>query len=215
MEPTEPTWGGTNNETSDGATGLPAPPPRPGYLPSALSVAVTGRILWVGSAAYPLAMIARISVTRIVPRYGEAIRRFFKFVGIVLLSAFGIVAAIAIGRSLNTYQERQQADSAAGWVVGLSLTLVVLYFLVDTLPVLVSRPLTAVAVDTAGPPTALVAWKKEQPAYDLARSLTDAIENHQASFQQYVHNHIVDLRRYEHSDSVNIYGGTGITGISK
>jgi hypothetical protein len=216
MQPTDPASGGT---AAQGVAHVGGVPPMPTYGPVGLRIAVTRRILWVGTAAYPLAMIARISVTRIVPKYGQAVARFFKLAGILLLADFGLITAIAIADnplfSSGSSEQRDSAGTGVGWVVGLSLITLIVYLLVDTLPVLTSKPVFAVAVDTAGPPTALIAWKEFEPADGLAQALTRAIENPQAEFVQFVHNHIVDLRHYQQGDSVNIYGGTGITGISK
>ncbi|MFE0463957.1 DUF6232 family protein [Kitasatospora sp. NPDC058965] len=185
----------------------------PGYAPSGLRVAVTRRILWVGNAAYPLATVARVSVTTIVPNYGAAIRRFLKFAAIVCLTGLGVLLLVTITNAARSSSDG--SNNGAGGVVVSALILLAGYFGIDTLPVLLSRPLHAMAVDTAGPPTALVAWKRQEPAFALANAVTEAIENPQAEFQQLIQNTVVDMRRYHHGDNVNIYGGQGNTGVSK
>ncbi len=193
-------------------------PPMPGYAPgnapdSGMRVAVSKRILWVGTAAYPLATIVRVGTTVIVPRHGAAVRRFLKLAAIVVLAAVVIYVLGSITSSGGGDGEQQ--SSGAGWVFVVAPIVLIVYFLVDTLPVLTQKPLFAVAIDTAGPPTALVAWKRPEAANELASAVTDAIENPQIEFSKVVHNMVVDLRQYRFGDNVNIYGGQGNTGVSK
>jgi hypothetical protein len=194
-------------------------PPMPGYAPGStpangMRVAVSKRILWVGTAAYPLATIVRVGTTVIVPRHGAAVRRFLKFAAIVVLAAVVIYVLGSITSSGGGGDGEQQS-SGAGWVFVVAPIIVIGYFVLDTLPVLTQTRLFAVAIDTAGPPTALVAWKQPEAANELANAVTDAIENPQLEFSKVVHNMVVDLRQYRFGDNVNIYGGQGNTGVSK
>ncbi|MEU8927235.1 DUF6232 family protein [Kitasatospora sp. NPDC048545] len=173
---------------------------------------MTKRILWVGEAAYPLATVARASITIIVPDKFGAIGRLFKFAGTVITAAF-LLSAVN-GAAAGALGGGQQS-SDSGWPVVLALVAVVLYFVFVTLPVLRQNRLYALTVDTAGPPTALLAWESPGPAYELQAAVARAIENPQIEFQQFVSSIIVDLRHYQFGDSVNIYGGNGNTGVSK
>ncbi|MFF2075860.1 DUF6232 family protein [Kitasatospora sp. NPDC058162] len=202
MQPTEPT--------------APGPPPMPSYDPSSTRVAVTNRILWIGTAAYPLATIARVSITIILPDVLGAIKRFLKFLGIVVLAALVIAGLDALANSSRSSGFGSgDKSSNTGAIVVMALLLVVFYFLFATLPVLLQRRLHALTVDTAGPPTALLAWKDPKYAYELQARITHAIENPQTEFQQFVSNVTVDLRHYQFGDNVNIYGGQGNTGVIK
>ncbi|MGW3044058.1 DUF6232 family protein [Kitasatospora sp. NPDC001159] len=175
---------------------------------------MTRRFLWVGAAAYPLANIARVSITIIVPDYLGAIVRFLKLAGTVIPVAFVIIGLNSFtGASDSLSRSGRNSDSS--WVAVLALVLVVLYFLIFTLPVLRQKRLHALTVDTAGPPTALLAWESPAPAHELQAAITQAIENPQIEFQQFVSSIIVDLRHYQFGDNVNIYGGQGNTGVSK
>jgi hypothetical protein len=149
----------------------------------------------------------------IVPRHGAAVRRFSKLAAIVVLAAVVIYVLGSITSSGGGDGEQQ--SSGAGWVFVVAPIVLIVYFLIDTLPVLTQKPLFAVAIDTAGPPTALVAWKRPEAANELASAVTDAIENPQIEFSKVVHNMVVDLRQYRFGDNVNIYGGQGNTGVSK
>ncbi|MBC3841076.1 hypothetical protein GXW82_14605 [Streptacidiphilus sp. 4-A2] len=195
-------------------------PPMPGYAPSGhgLQVSVSKRILWVGAAAYPLATVARVSPTVIVPRYGATIRRFLKFTAFVVLAAVGIYVLSSISNGVDSGDggDGGQQSAGGGWIVALALVTVVAFFLIDTLPVLKQGRLFALAVDTAGPPTALLAWKTPGPQLELAQKITQAIENPEIEFHEIINNNmIVDMRQFRLGDDVNIYGGQGNTGISK
>ncbi|MEU6970999.1 DUF6232 family protein [Kitasatospora aureofaciens] len=178
---------------------------------------MTRRILWIGTAAYPLATVARVSITVIVPDVLGAVKRFLRFAGTVLGIALVLAALTSLAGSSHSAfgSSSGSSDSGSGWIVAVSLILVVFYFLVATLPVLLQRRLHALTIDTAGPPTALLAWKDPEHAYELQARITHAIENPQTEFQQFVSNVLVDLRHYQFGDNVNIYGGHGNTGVIK
>ncbi|MGW7446977.1 DUF6232 family protein [Kitasatospora sp. NPDC054795] len=186
-----------------------APPPAfasgPSGTPTTTRVAVTNRILWIGQAAYPLANVARVGTSLIVPGRRRALLRLLAFALVVFLPVF-VIAQAADGSS---------SDSGSGTLVLVAVILVAVYFLIFTWPVLRRPDLYVLAVDTAGPPTAVLAWLTAEPAFELQATITRAIENPQAEFQQVVQTISVDLRQYQFGDSVNIYGGQGNTGVSK
>ncbi|MFF2118982.1 DUF6232 family protein [Kitasatospora sp. NPDC058184] len=185
------------------------PPPAftsgPAGTPTTTRVAVTNRILWIGQAAYPLANVARVGTSLIVPGRRRALLRLLAF-GLVVFLPVLVIAQATDGSS---------SDSGSGTLFLVSMILVALYFLIFTWPVLRRPDLYVLAVDTAGPPTAVLAWLTAEPAFELQATITRAIENPQAEFQQIVQTISVDLRQYQFGDSVNIYGGQGNTGVSK
>ncbi|MFF2751545.1 DUF6232 family protein [Kitasatospora sp. NPDC058048] len=226
MQPTDPT-----DSTRAGQTGsfpfVPPPPPGgpptpapfgpppptapptfaggPSGTPTTTRVAVTNRILWIGQAAYPLANVARVGTSLIVPGRRRALLRLLGFAVVVFLPVFVIAQAA----------DSSSSDSGSGTLVLVAVILVAIYFLIFTWPVLRRPDLYVLAVDTAGPPTAVLAWLTAEPAFELQATITRAIENPQAEFQQVVQTISVDLRQYQFGDSVNIYGGQGNTGVSK
>ncbi len=185
------------------------PPPAftsgPAGTPTTTRVAVTNRILWIGQAAYPLANVARVGTSLIVPGRRRALLRLLAF-GLVVFLPVLVIAQATDGSS---------SDSGSGTLLLVAMILVALYFLIFTWPVLRRPDLYVLAVDTAGPPTAVLAWLTAEPAFELQATITRAIENPQAEFQQIVQTISVDLRQYQFGDSVNIYGGQGNTGVSK
>ncbi|MFJ9442134.1 DUF6232 family protein [Kitasatospora sp. NPDC101235] len=232
MQPTDPA-----DSTRAGQTGsFPSAPPPPGGpptpapfgppppaapppafasgsagAPATIRVAVTNRILWVGQAAYPLANVARVGTSLIVPGRRRALLRLLAFALVVFVPVF--VVSQATGGSSSPYGS--SSDSGSGAMVFGGVIVVAAYFLIFTWPVLRRPDLYVLAVDTAGPPTAVLAWHTPQPAFELQAAITRAIENPQAEFQQVVQTISVDLRQYQFGDSVNIYGGQGNTGVSK
>ncbi|MGW3185630.1 DUF6232 family protein [Kitasatospora sp. NPDC001119] len=185
------------------------PPPAftsgPAGTPTTTRVAVTNRILWIGQAAYPLANVARVGTSLIVPGRRRALLRLLAF-GLVVFLPVLVIAQATDGSS---------SGSGSGTLFLVAMILVALYFLIFTWPVLRRPDLYVLAVDTAGPPTAVLAWLTAEPAFELQATITRAIENPQAEFQQIVQTISVDLRQYQFGDSVNIYGGQGNTGVSK
>ncbi|MFE7590264.1 DUF6232 family protein [Kitasatospora sp. NPDC057512] len=192
-----------------------APPPAfasgPAGAPTTTRVAVTNRILWIGQAAYPLANVARVGTSLIVPGRRRALLRLLAFAFIVFVPVFVISQATSGSSGLYS----SSSDSGTGAMVVGAVIVVAIYFLIFTWPVLRRPDLYVLAVDTAGPPTAVLAWLTAQPAFELQATITRAIENPQAEFQQIVQTISVDLRQYQFGDSVNIYGGQGNTGVSK
>ncbi|MET8545666.1 DUF6232 family protein [Kitasatospora sp. NPDC004799] len=234
-DPTQPTAAGHSGHVPyvppppGGPPPIPPPagPPAPAVPPPAFTstagakattlVAVTNRILWVGQSAYPLSNVARVATTLIVPGRRRALLRLLFFTLVVAVFAFAIASAFSQSDSFSSsrYRDSSSSDSGVGVTVALAVAVVVVYFLIFTWPVLRRPDLYALAVDTAGPPTALLAWHTPRPAQDLQAAITRAIENPQAEFQQIVHSLTVDLRKYQFGDRVNIYGGQGNTGITK
>lgn len=190
----------------------PTTPPPVSPSKSVTRVAVTRHILWVGAAAYPLAMIARVGTTVLVPEKAGAVLRLLRVIGV--MTVFALVIELLSGLSDSNRSSSSGGFDAAPFIV-VAVVIVVVYFFAVTLPRLVQPRLYALSVDTAGTPSALLAWESPGPAQELQATITRAIENPQIEFQQFVTTVTIDRRHYQSGDSVNIYGGHGITGVSK
>lgn len=223
MQPTDPPDPNRTGQTGS-VPFVPLPPSTPPpvaapTVPPPISdsnattrVAVTRHILWVGTAAYPLAAIARVSTTVLVPEKASAVVRLLRLIGIMTVAV--LVIEVLINLSDSDRSSGSYPVDAAPFIVS-AVVIVVVYFFVVTLPRLVQPRLYALTVDTAGPPTAVLAWKSPGPAHDLQATISRAIENPQVEFQQFVTTVTIDRRHYQSGDSVNIYGGHGVTGVSK
>ncbi|MGW3229939.1 DUF6232 family protein [Kitasatospora sp. NPDC001095] len=220
-DPPDPSQVGQTGFTPLGPLPPSAPPPPvaptvppPVSTPKSVTrVAVTRRILWVGAAAYPLAMIARVTTTVLVPEKAGAVMRLLRVIGIMTVAT--LIVSLLASLDNNNRSYGGSSGFAAGPFVVVAVIIVVVYFFTVTLPRLVQPRLYALSVDTAGTPTALLAWESPGPAQQLQATITQAIENPQIEFQQFVHTVNIDRRHYQSGDHVNIYGGHGITGVSK
>lgn len=160
-----------------------------------IEVGVHERILWVGSEAYPLQNIARVSTGEVVHRKGAAIGKFigfsvrWLFLGLVALVVLFVVDVLRTDEQTNT------AIKVAGAIVGL----LVLVQFIRLLSVLSRRKLWALIIETAGTSHRAVISDDKSLVDTLVRKIVTAINDPTATFSQTVHNHIA-------GDQYNQYG---------
>ncbi|WKE70321.1 MULTISPECIES: DUF6232 family protein [unclassified Streptomyces] len=190
---------------------IPAPAPHP--MPRMLDLRVSKRILWIGRAVYPLANIARVYSFVLRPRRKEAVLRFLRYsagtIAIAMLVMLPSLPALALGGS-------DGQSGAAGYVVLVWLLALgaEIFFLVDMLGVLTASPQHVLAVETSGASTALVTSPDPRYLDQLVDQLSYAIEHPDTEFRVTVQSLTVSPRNYYFGDNVNMYGGSGNTGIS-
>jgi hypothetical protein len=144
-----------------------------------IEVSVSRRILHIGSAAYPLANIARVQSQRVKFKRWPAIRAFI--VQVVIWIALGAIATFAIKYAYNhnsggiTYDKQQRylgiVRLASGILIGLSL-LWLLYRLVPTW-----RRYYALVIETAGTAAAALINPDRSVITDLVARITRAIDD--------------------------------------
>ncbi|SRR6266568_2767961 len=123
----------------------------------ALTVGVSRRILWIGSAAYPLQNIARAQTIEIVPNRVRAIGRYI--LQVVLWLALGAGATAALDRAEIPGSDAENLTRLAYYVVAALLAI----SSVKLLMTLVRRTLYAMVIETAGSPqTALVSTSRTE-----------------------------------------------------
>ncbi|MGW4981178.1 DUF6232 family protein [Streptomyces mirabilis] len=188
----------------------PPPPPAPPLLRGAeVDLRVSKRLLWVGGAAYPLQNIARVYTFTLHPRRMDATVRFFKNVAITLSVAFALTiigTVTALG-----------SENAAGGIltfVWLSTAAALIYFIGELISVLSAQSHYVLAVETAGPSTAVVTSPNPQHLNQLVGYITHAIDNPEAEFQVKVESITISPKNYYFGDNVNMYGGTGNVGMA-
>lgn len=148
-----------------------------------LEVSVSRRVLWIGSAAYPLHNIARAQTVKIAPDRARAVRHLV--IGVVAWLGLEAGALYA----LNSVPRAQLADpdrlrDLATYVV---LALVTLST-VRAIAVLLGRTYYAMVIETAGSPqTALVSTERSQ-VVSLVRQTMDAIDDPAATFHTQIQN---------------------------
>jgi hypothetical protein len=140
---------------------------------------VSKRILHIGSAAYPLANIARVQSQEIKFRRWPAIRAFI--IQTVIWIALGVAATYAINYGYShdmggiTYDSQQRylgiARLASAILIGLGLALLLIR-LVPTL-----RRYYALVIETAGTPNAVIINPDRGLIDNLVIQITHALEN--------------------------------------
>ncbi|MGW4886544.1 DUF6232 family protein [Streptomyces murinus] len=178
-----------------------------------LELRVSKRILWIGRAVYPLANIARVYSFVLRPRRKEAVLRFLRYsagtIAIAMLVMLPSLPALALGGS-------DGQSGAAGYVVFVWLLAIGagIFFLVDMIAVLTASPQYVLAVETSGASTALVTSPDPRYLDQLVEQLSYAIEHPDTEFRVTVQSLTVSPKNYYFGDNVNMYGGSGNTGIS-
>ncbi|MER7185876.1 DUF6232 family protein [Streptomyces hyaluromycini] len=193
------------------ASGFPDIPPPPATPPQAfrgVDLRVGKRLLWVGGAAYPLENIARVHTYMLMPKRWEATRLFLKRLGIILSVAF----ALTILGGITGIASRDTASTLIVWV-WLGSTAALLLCTVEWLQVLSATSLYVLAVETSGPPMAVVTSADPRQLDQLVGSLVHAIEHPETEFHVTVDRLMVNPKNYYFGDNVNMYGGTGNVGV--
>ncbi|MER7480578.1 DUF6232 family protein [Streptomyces sp. NPDC126510] len=189
---------------------VPPPPSTPPRAMTDVELRVHKRLLWVGTAAYPLRNIARVYTFTLHPKRKEAVFRF--------LTRALITLAVAIGLSIVVGLAVLADESSAGVVltfVWLVAGAALVYFFMGMLSVVTAPSHYVLAVETAGPSTAMVTSSNPQHLDQLVGYVAGALENPDTEFQVTVERLTINSpTNYHFGDSVNMYGGSGNTGIS-
>ncbi|MER8224040.1 DUF6232 family protein [Streptomyces sp. NPDC094143] len=189
---------------------VPPPPATPPRALTDVELRVHNRLLWVGGAAYPLRNIARVYTFTLHPKRKEAVFRF--------LTRAGITLAVAIGLSIIGGLTYLADESAAGglltfvWICSIAA---LIYFLVEMLSVVTAQSHYVLAVETAGPSTAMVTSRDPHHLDRLVGYVAGALENPDTEFTVTVERLTINSpSNYHFGDNVNMYGGNGNVGIA-
>ncbi|MFI6402335.1 DUF6232 family protein [Streptomyces sp. NPDC050548] len=193
------------------ASGFPDVPPPPTTPPRAsgtVELRVGKRLLWVGDVAYPLENIARVHTYMLTPRRWEATRHFLRRIGLILSVAF----ALTILGGITGLAGQDTAGKLVMWMwLGASATL--LFCAAEWLQVVTAAPLYVLAVETSGPPMAVVTSPDPRRLDQLVGSIVHAIEHPETEFHVTVDRLMVNPKNYYFGDNVNMYGGIGNVGV--
>ncbi|MFI6807708.1 DUF6232 family protein [Streptomyces luteogriseus] len=189
-----------------------------------IELRVHKRLLWVGTAAYPLRNIARVYTFTLRPKRKEAVFRFLKRAGIILAVAIGlsiigglISLANEAGDSGSPYESGQSSGGGGGLVilVWICSGAALIYFFVEMLSVVTAPSHYVLAIETAGPSTAMVTSPDPQHLDRLVGYVSGALENPDTEFQVTVEQLTINSpTNYHFGDNVNMYGGSGNVGIA-
>ncbi|MFE0451056.1 DUF6232 family protein [Streptomyces sp. NPDC058914] len=172
---------------------------------------VSKRLLWIGTAAYPLHNIARVYTLTLRPKRKDAVMRFLKraaavtAVAIVLMLPGLPAYIVSEGRSgTGTYM-------TFVWIAALGAGI---YFLIEMISVLNAPSQYVLAVETSGASTAVVTSQNPQHLDQLVGYISHAIEHPETEFQVTVERITLSPNHYYFGDNVNMYGGNGNVGIA-
>ncbi|WP_328718368.1 DUF6232 family protein [Streptomyces sp. NBC_00247] len=177
----------------------------------ALDLRVTKRLLWVGGAAYPLQNVARVYTFVLHPKRKEAVLLFLKRTALTVV----VAVALTLFGTIATFLARD--DESFGGVMGFIWFVTVgglVYYLVDMLAVLTASSHYVLAVESNGRSTALVTG---HPGHldQLVHQIAHAIEHPDTELNVRVERlSISNPSNYYFGDTVNMYGGTGNTGMA-
>ena len=150
--------------------------------PELLEVSVSRRVLWIGSAAYPLQNIARAQTVKVTPGRARAVRHWV--MQIVLWLGLEVAALFALNAAGDQVEDPDQLAALATYVV---FGLVALSSL-KALAALLGRTYYAMVIETAGSPqTALVSTRRSE-VMALVREIMQAIDDPEASFTTHIQN---------------------------
>jgi hypothetical protein len=149
-----------------------------------IEVGVRQRVLWIGSEAYPLSNIARVSTADVVHRKGVAIARFIAFTLFWLLLGVIVLVALVVGNVLQTDEQTDLAIKVAGGIVGV----LILYRLARLLSLLTQRSLWALIIETAGTSHRAVISRDRSLLNTLVREIVTAINDPRATFSHTINN---------------------------
>ncbi|WP_338117284.1 DUF6232 family protein [Streptomyces viridochromogenes] len=198
---------------------VPPPPSTPPRAMTDVELRVHKRLLWVGGAAYPLRNIARVYTFTLRPKRKEAVFRFLSRTGIILAVAIGLSIIGGLisfaSSSSGPYESEQSSGGGLIVLVWICSGAALIYFFVDMLSVVTAPSHYVLAVETAGPSTAMVTSPDPQHLDRLVGYVSGALENPDTEFQVTVERLTINSpTNYHFGDSVNMYGGSGNTGIA-
>ncbi|GGU78346.1 hypothetical protein GCM10010275_11350 [Streptomyces litmocidini] len=195
-------------ETNGTPPPRPALPPVPPGPPPRYGLVISKRLLWVHGGAYPLENIVRVYTFVLRPRRGDAFARFLKRGGFTL-ALFLFLAYLS-----NPSSGGSDMEGSLGTVLFV-VGMVLVYYFGDMASVVFARSHHVLAVETNGRSTALVTGKREH-LNQLVRSIAEAIDEPDAEFKASVETlAVTNYGNYFFGDSVNMYGGSGNTGVAK
>ncbi|MER5742601.1 DUF6232 family protein [Streptomyces sp. NPDC002225] len=189
----------------------PLPPPTvPPHLGGSVELRVGKRLLWVGGAAYPLRNITRVYTFLLTPKRAEATVRFFKRLALILAVAFGLLIVSGISR----FGSDEASDGIAG-LVPIGGLVAFVFAASELVMVLTARAHWVMAIETSGLSTALVTSRDIPHLNELVGHVVKAIEDPAIEFQVKVDTLMINPKNYQFGDNVNMYGGSGNSGMVK
>ncbi|MEV8454413.1 DUF6232 family protein [Streptomyces sp. NPDC052095] len=189
----------------------PLPPPTlPPHLGPTVELRVGKRLLWVGGAAYPLRNITRVYTFLLTPKRVEATVLFFKRLALILAVAFGLL----IVSGISHIGSEEDSDGITG-LIPIGGLIAFVFAASELVMVLTARAHWVLAIETSGLSTALVTSRNIPHLHELVGHVVKAIEDPDIEFQVKVDTLMINPKNYQFGDNVNMYGGSGNSGMVK
>ncbi|MFD8963180.1 DUF6232 family protein [Streptomyces anulatus] len=147
--------------------------PRPGGV---LEVSVIQRMLWIGSAAFPLENLTRVEATKLKPQRGATLLSFLKWL------ALTAVVYVVVDASSGSDGQDGEGGEGGNPVFVVFLIGLAIYFIKELLEP--AKPI--LAVETAGGSVAVVTLPTVEELRTIAGQIVHAINHPEAEFTAYV-----------------------------
>ncbi|MEU6245570.1 DUF6232 family protein [Streptomyces sp. NPDC047024] len=177
---------------------------------AALELRVSKRLLWIGTAAYPLHNITRVRTSLLQPRRRDALVRWLKYTaGTVSVAFLATLPALPLLLAPGD-------PSGGGYLLFVWLLAFTAggYFFVEAMQVWTARSQYVLAIETSSSSAAVVTSRNPQYLDQLVGQISYAIEHPETEFQVTVERLTVSPANYHFGDNVNMYGGSGNVGIA-
>ncbi|WP_399883834.1 DUF6232 family protein [Streptomyces sp. BBFR51] len=172
-----------------------------------MELRISRRLLWIGTAAYPLQNIARVYTLTLQPRRKEAVMRFLK--------RSGLIVAVAMIATLPAMADAALSGNgtflALIWFVAVGLWI---FCLVDMIIVLSAPSHYVLAVETNGASTGVVTSRHPHYLNQLVGQISHAIDHPDTELHVTVESINISPSHYYFGDNVNMYGGSGNVGMA-
>jgi hypothetical protein len=181
-------------------------------LDTGVDLRISKRLLWIGTAAYPLQNIARVYTFTLRPRRKEAALLFLKRAGLTVVVAMlvsfpGLLGVVLSGGKSSGFGTFASMVWFAAFGIGI-------YCFVDLMNVLAAPSHYVLAVETSGASTGLVTSRHPQYLDQLVGQISHAIDHPDTEFQVRVDTISISPNHYYFGDNVNMYGGNGNVGMA-
>ncbi|WP_261400584.1 DUF6232 family protein [Streptomyces salinarius] len=190
---------------------IPPPPPPsappPVGLATSVELRISRRLLWIGSAAYPLHNIARVYTLTLHPRRKEAVMRFLKRSGMIVAVAMLVTLPAIIPAAFS-------GDGTILTLIWLVTVGLWIFCLVDMIIVLSASSHFVLAVETNGASTGVVTSRHPHYLNQLVGQISYAIDHPDTELQVTVESINISPSHYYFGDNVNMYGGSGNVGMA-
>jgi Family of unknown function (DUF6232)/FHA domain len=153
-----------------------------------IDIRISRRILWVGTAAYPLQNIARAQTIEIQRDRRAALRRYLKALVLCVFLGAAATVAIKLAPRLSSVRGSNALLHAAAGLLVLALALMAIST-VRLIIVLLARTYYALVIETSGTPQTALISDNETEVSQIVGLIMDAIDDPGVELNTTIENH--------------------------